>query len=142
MSDIVVKDLAKLKVKYSQRAQGAGQAYSDGINTTTKSQSRNAVAAKDRLVAGFNAAVNAGVWEKNLTAAGDDKWKRNSAGKGAQRYGSGAAAAQDDWAEGFQPYADALNSLQLPPRMPRGDPGNQARASAVANALHAKRFGK
>lgn len=142
MSSIVVKDLSKLKQKYATRSQGASQDYINGVQTTTKSQSGNAIAAKDRWSQGVQQAAANDLFAKGLSRSGDAKWKNNAASKGGQRYGAGAAAGADNWQSGFQPYADTMNSLSLPPRMPRGDPGNQARATAVQQALHAKRLGK
>lgn len=142
MADIVVKDLSKLKVKYANRAQGASQDYINGVQTTTKSQSGNAIAAKDRWAQGVAQAAANDLFKKGLEKSGDAKWKANAAGKGGQRFASGAAAGQDAWAAGFQASADVLNNLSLPPRMPRGDPGNQARSTAVQQALHAKRLSR
>lgn len=140
MPSITVKPLDKLKQKYANRAGAAGQDYIDGVNNTTKSQSGNAIAAKDRWAQGVQAAAQNDLFAKGLAKSGDSKWKTNAAGKGGQRFAPGAAAGKDNWAAGFQPYADTLNGVQLPPRMPRGDPGNAARSSAVQQALHAKRM--
>jgi hypothetical protein len=40
-----------------------------------------------------------------------------------------------------QPYLDTLKGMELPPRRPKGDPGNQARANAVASRLRAQKVG-
>jgi hypothetical protein len=133
-------DLNKLKQKYANRAGAAGQDYIDGVNNTTKSQSGAAIAAKDRWAQGVQTAAQNDLFAKGLAKSGDVKWKTNAAGKGGQRFASGASAGKDAWAAGFQPSADVLNTLQYPPRMPRGDPGNAARSAVVQQALHAKRM--
>lgn len=140
MAGIPMKSTAALQAKYASRVQGSGQFYTDGVNNTTKSQSGNAIAAKDRWAAGVQQAVASDLFAKGLTKSGDAKWKANAASKGGQRYASGAAAAAPAWAAAFQPFADTMSSLSLPPRMPRGDPGNAARSQVVQQALHAKRL--
>jgi hypothetical protein len=133
-------DLTKLAAKYAARAGGAGQYYIDGVNNTTLSQSGNAIAAKDRWAQGVAIAVQNDLFAKGLTKSGDQKWKANAAGKGGQRFASGAQAAAPSWAAGFAPSAQILDNIQLPPRMPRGDPGNAARSQIVQQALHAQRL--
>ena len=61
---------------------------------------------------------------------------------GAQRFHGGVGAAEGDWARGTQPYLDTLKGMELPPRRPKGDPGNQARANAVAVRLRAVKLGR
>jgi len=61
---------------------------------------------------------------------------------GAQRYPTGVGAAEAEWAKNTEPSLQVLRSLSLPPRRPKGDPGNQARANAVAMALRAHAIGK
>lgn len=141
MADIQVKDLSKSKEKYGSRGNAAGPAYTEGVNTTSKDQNALAIAAKEQWAQGVATAAANDLFAKGLHKAGNDKWKRNAATKGGLRYGPGVMAAKDDWANGFQPYADTLKALNLPPRAPRGDPGNAGRSSAVAAALHAKRLG-
>lgn len=141
MADIQVKDLAKSKEKYGSRGNAAGGAYTDGINGTSKDQNALAIAAKEQWAQGVATAAANDLFAKGLHKAGNDKWKHNAATKGGLRYGPGVMAAKDDWANGFQPFADTLKSLNLPPRAPRGDPSNAGRSSAVAAALHAKRLG-
>ena len=140
MADIVVKDLAKSAAKYAQRAQGAAQAYADGVASTPKDQSALAIAAAPRWQAGVELAAQNGLYAKGLQKTGTAGWKAGVAAKGASRFGPGAAAAQGKWQNGFAKSAAALSSLSLPPRAPRGDPSNQARSTAVQQALHAARL--
>lgn len=70
-----------------------------------------------------------------------EKWKRKSIAVGVTRFGPGVRAAETDQAAGFAPYREVIAGLTLPPRGPRGAPGNYERVREVGEALHAKRVG-
>lgn len=70
-----------------------------------------------------------------------EKWKRKALAVGTQRFGPGVRAAESDQAAGFAPYREVIAGLTLPPRGPRGAPGNYERVREVGEALHAKRVG-
>ncbi len=87
MADIAVKPLATLKTKYANRAQGAAQDYANGVASTTKSQSANAIAAKQRWQSGVELAAQNDLYAKGLSKSGDQGWKNGVATKGATRFG-------------------------------------------------------
>lgn len=70
-----------------------------------------------------------------------EKWKRKALAVGTQRFGPGVRAAESDQAAGFAPYREVIAGLTLPPRGPRGAPGNYERVREVGEALHNKRVG-
>ncbi len=131
---IRIKPVEQLKEKYASRAGAAGGDYKAGIDNPRRDQASAALAAVDSYNVGVQASITAGSFAKGVTEAGTEKWKRKSSGVGAQRYPQGAAAAKDDWAKGAKPVLDAIASVDLPPRGPRGTPSNIQRVVAVAEA--------
>ena len=131
---INIKPVERLKEKYAARSSAAGGDYKAGVENPRRSQSEAALAAVDSYNAGVQQSITAGSFAKGITKAGDEKWKRKASTVGANRYPQGAAAAKDDWATGVKPILDAIASVTLPPRGPRGTPGNIQRVVAVAEA--------
>jgi hypothetical protein len=137
-----VKSLDAISAKWSQRASAAGQAYTDGVRSPKNDWASSTVAAVNNWSAGVQAAIQNKSFERGVTTAGDAAWQQGAINKGAQRYAPGVQAAQPKFAAGFQKFAQVLTNLQLPPRMPKGDPGNYQRAQAVGTALRNAKLGK
>ena len=72
--------------------------------------------------------------------AGSAKFARKVRDVGAARFGPGVIAAAGDFEAAFNPYLQAIQTVDLPARRPRGDPGNYQRVNAVGNALHQRRL--
>jgi hypothetical protein len=138
---IATKDINSIASKWSTRAQAAGPDYTAGVKTTTKDWAGLTAAASDSWGAGVSQAVSDGRFAKGVTAAGTPKWQSAASTKGAQRYPTGVAGAQPSYVNGFTPYLQTIQNLQLPPRSPRGSPNNVQRVSVIAAALHAKKVG-
>jgi hypothetical protein len=136
-----IKDAATIAKKYASRGQAAGQDYTDGINNSAD-WAANTAAAADTYAAGVQAAIGRGDFAKGVAAAGNEKFKRKAAGVGATRYGPGVSAAAPDYAKGVGPYLDVLRNLSYPKRLPKGDPGNNARSLVVQQALRAAKVGR
>jgi hypothetical protein len=139
---IRIKDTNSLATKYVQRAGAAASDYKDGVSAAGSDWETNTKAAADNYAAGVQQAIGDGRFIKGVSAAGSSKFVTRASTLGAQRYPTGVGAAQNDWAKGAQPYLDALKGMDLPPRRPKGDPGNQARANAVATRLRSMKVGK
>lgn len=137
-----VKSLDAISAKWSQRASAAGAAYSDGVKSPKNDWAASTQAAAQNWGAGVQTAIQNKSFEKGVAAAGDQAWQNGALNKGAQRYAPGVQSAQPKFAAGFQKYAQVLTNLTLPPRMPKGDPGNYVRAQAVGTALRNAKQGK
>lgn len=137
-----VKSLDSIAAKWSQRASAAGAAYTAGVQSPKSDWASSTVAAANNYASGVQAAVQNGTFAKGVTAAGDAAWQNGAINKGASRYAPGVQAAQPAYSAGFQKYAQVLSNLTLPPRMPKGDPGNYARAQAVGTALRKAKTGQ
>lgn len=132
---INIKPIATIVQKYVQRASAAGQAYTDGINSPRQPWAASTTAAANTWSAGVQAAITDGRFVKGVNNAGDALWSQRSTTLGAQRYPGGITAGQQKYSNNLQPFLQALSTLNLPPRMPKGDPGNLQRVAAVDTAL-------
>jgi hypothetical protein len=132
-----VKDAATSAAKFVSRAQAAGPAYTSGVANAGSSWQAATAAADSAYSAGVQTAITSGRFKNSITSNAASKFVTNASGKGSQRYPQGVAAAGPAWQSGVQPFLSALSSLTLPPRMPRGDPGNINRVSAVTAAMRA-----
>lgn len=136
------KPIADIVERYVRIAGGRQTDYGKGIDRTPDSKWHDrALAGAGNWASGVATAAAAGMFAKGIDGKGP-KWKRKASGVGPARYATGVAAAGPDYQAGFAPYLAALNSLQLGPRGPRGDPANQARSNAVQVTLHQTRLKK
>jgi hypothetical protein len=128
--------------KWSRRTSSATQEYTEGVQNPRTSWQQATVAAAGSQAAGVQAAIAAKSFEKGVAKAGDQRWQQKAISKGASRFGPGVADAQADYETGFAPYAQVIQSTQLPPRGPKGDPKNIERVRVMASALRARKMGK
>ncbi len=135
-----VKDVGTSASKWVSNAQSAATEY--GANAAAAGQDwvQNTQAASQNFIQAVTAAGIQTRFSKGVARAGAEKYSRKITEVGASRYGTGVSAGQQDWADGFAPYAQTLAGLTLPARKPRGDPGNIQRVTAVSQALTAKRL--
>ena len=57
------------------------------------------------------------------------------------RAGGGEKAAKADYEQGFAPFAQVIQGVNLPPRGARGDPRNYENVRLIGEALHAAKTG-
>ena len=139
---IRIKDTGALAKKFVQRAGAAQGEYKSGVEASGPDWETNTRAGAENFATGVQQAIVDKRFERGVAAAGAAKFVSRASTLGAQRYPTGVGAAEGDWSKGTQPYLDALKGMELPPRRPKGDPGNQARAQAVASRLRALKVGK
>lgn len=137
-----IKDTATLAKKFVTRAGAAAGDYKTGIEASGQDWQANTERAADNYAAGVQEAIGRGAFSKGVAAAGSSKFVTRASTLGAQRFPTGIQASEGEWAKGSAPYLDALKSMDLPPRRPKGDPGNQQRAAAVAMRLRAIKTGR
>lgn len=138
---IKVKDAAAAATKFVQRGQAAAADYTKGVSTSGDAWAQNTAAASDNYAAGVQEAIARNGFLKGVQKAGPGKFVSAATTKGAQRYPQGIATAGPAWQDGTAPYLQTLAGLTLPPRRPKGDPGNMARVQAVTDALRKKKVG-
>lgn len=131
-SDLVVK-------KWQTRAGGAGGDYAAGVQNPKRPQAQAAAAAAQTWATGVQQAVTNGTFAKNVLAS-QDKYTRNATGKGAARYPQGITAAVPDFSNKIDKVLAVLNTVDVPARMPKGDPANWQISMAVGQALRAAKL--
>lgn len=127
--------LDRIRERWVRRAGQAAPDYEAGVTQTTKDWAALTAAAGPNYRTAVTAAAAEGRFERGVQRAGTPKWRQGAVVKGVPRFGPGVAAAADDFSRGFQPFRQAIESLTLPPRRPRRDPGNLERVRAVVNAM-------
>lgn len=132
-----VPDAARVAQKWQRRASGASDDYKQGVESTGKSWSALAGAAKDTWKTAVTAAAGRGAFEKGVARAGDAKWKANTVSKGPMRYAQGVGVAEADYSTQVAPYLQLIGATDLPMRGPAGSPGNIQRVAVLATALRA-----
>jgi hypothetical protein len=134
---IQVKSADAVAKKWAARAGAAGADYSAGVQSPHTSWATATSAAANNWSAGVQQAVGDGRFARGVNTAGDAKWQRKALGVGAQRYPQGVQAAAPDFSAAITPVLQVIAGVNLPARLPKGDPGNMARATAVATSLRA-----
>lgn len=135
-----VKDVAASAQKFVTRASAAGGDYKAAVSNAGQRWQANASAANDTWKAGVNDAAGRNAFANGVTKAGPAKYQDNASGKGAQRYPQGVQAAGPTWQANVAPYLQTIAGLNLPPRQPKGNPGNYQRVQAVGDALRAAKL--
>lgn len=89
-------DPRKAAEKQIRRSQEAAQDYVEGVRAPKRNPMQAAKAAKNKLKAKFNEAVDSGRWEQGLDSVTQDEWTRLAVEKGGPRFAAGVEAARDD----------------------------------------------
>jgi len=139
--ELQVKDAATVAKKWATRAGAAGQDYANGVNGTAKDWASDTAAAAPAWAAGVQTAAANGSFAKGVNAAGTAKWKAKASNVGAARYPQGVAAASQYYQNGIAGVLQVLSAITLPPRGPKGDPGNLNRVAIVTQALRKMKTG-
>lgn len=125
--------------KWRQRAAQASKDYLSGVQRPRRNWQEATISAAESYASGIQQALSEGRFARGVQRAGQAAYNRGVTTKGPSRYIEGVNQSGDAYDRGFQPYAETLRALQLPPRGRRGDPANYQRAQAVGEALHERR---
>jgi len=130
-----VKPLAEIAAKFVRRASSAGDEYKTGVGRVTNWQT-NTAAAEGLYASGVQAAVSANRFAKGVAKVSNEDWKNKAVTKGGANYGTGVRLSEQDFASGYAPYRQVVESITLPPRGPKGSPENYERVRAIGEAQH------
>jgi hypothetical protein len=125
--------------RWATRTAAATPDYQAGVGSPRVPWQQATIAAKEVHKAATTQALQEDRFAKGVAKAGDGKWQAAAQGKGAERFGPGAAAGVNDYQQGVAPYLAVIEGTQLPPRGPKGDPRNIERVRVLAAALRAKK---
>jgi len=134
-----IRDINLIAAKWVRNSSAAAPAYQEGVQNPRRSWQTAAAAAAPAWQQGVTQAAAAGRFAAGIRTSSDDIQRSMSAGKGANRYPEGVAAAEAKYAARFAPYAAVIRATQLPPRGPRGAAGNLQRVQVIATALNQRR---
>ncbi|MEM4019798.1 MAG: hypothetical protein QXG57_06190 [Thermofilaceae archaeon] len=130
------RDIGHLAEKWVRRASQATQDYQFGVQNPTTDWQQATLQAANAWQQGVQQAIQERRWEGGVRATPTQKWQRAAIEKGAQRFAQGVQVARDEWAQAWEPFRQVIESVQLPPRGPKGDPNNIQRVARIAQALH------
>lgn len=120
--------------KYVRNASAASSDYADGASRASTKWEQEASAGAQNYQLGVQAAIADGRYSKGVSGKAG-KYAKGIAEKGRGRYGQGVSVSGEEWQAGFNPFANTLRSLTLPPRGPKGQ--NYNRVQTVGDALMA-----
>lgn len=127
--------------KWRRRVEGARDDYRDGVTAKANKWEPAATAAS----AAFKTAVSSSDIEQRfrsgVTRAGTAKYTKRATTLGPDRYAQAAPAAEGDFSQRMGPYLQAIGTVDLPARGPRGAPTNYNRQRPIGEALHKLRVG-
>lgn len=127
--------------KFVERAGAASGDYVAGAQSTSKDQAAAAIAGKANYVAGIQASIAQGRYEKGLQNSGKSGWLKGIQDKGANRFAEGVASGASKYATNSGKYDSARTAADSLPRGPKGSEANFARAKAVGMALRKMKVG-
>ena len=136
-----IKSAAAIAKKWAEVTPGRSKQWEQEVQATPDGDwAEAAIAAAPSWEQGVQEAASRGSYASGVESQ-RGKWKRKALAVGTARYGPGVRAAESDQAQGFAPYQQAIASLTLSPRGPRGSPGNYERVREVGEALNRVRTG-
>lgn len=126
--------------RWARRAAQATPDYVAGVQSPRQSWAQATTAAEASWQAGVQQAISDKRWTRAVQQAGDQTWQQKTVAKGQSRFAEGVSQAQPDYQQGVAPYLQVIESVQLPPRGPKGDPRNIERVRVLAQALRARKL--
>lgn len=136
-----IKPTDRIAEKWARVTPQRQQDYIEGIENPRRPWAEATAAAEQSYKDGVTQAATKGRFARGVRATGNEGWQRKTRDKGPQRFQEGVTIAQPDYAAGFAPYAQVIQSTTLPPRYAKGDPRNYQRVQAMGTALASKRAG-
>jgi hypothetical protein len=131
-----VKSMDRITAKWVRQSASAQPEYEAGVANPKKDWASATSAAEASYKTAVVKAANENRFGAGVRKAGNTKWQQNTLAKGPGRWTEGINLSQDAYTKGFQPYRQALESLTLPVRGPKGDPNNIQRVALVAKTLY------
>jgi len=132
-----IKPITDIAEKWARVAPTRQEDYLKGVQAPRVQWEAGATAADTAWKAGTTAAVAGSRFTAGVRAAGNAKWQRKATELGPSRFATGTQAARPDFEKGFGPFRQVIEATTLPPRRPKGDPGNIERVRTMAAALRA-----
>ena len=134
----VIKSMSEIAQKWASVTPGRAAYYETGVRTTAKDWAGSASAAAGSYAAGVQEAIGRQAYQSGVSSRGTSGWREATLAK-KDRWAAGVRIGESRYTQGFAPFRAVIEGVTLPPRGPRGDPGNYARSEAIGLALTAAR---
>lgn len=134
-----VRPMSHIKKKWVDRAGVAGPEYEFGIKNPRKVWADEASKAQETYKKAITDPSVPARYKGGVEKTGQKKYVDMATRKGITRFPEGVTLGQPFFEEGFTPYRDEIEKTELPPKLPKGDPGNITRVSRLASAMHEKK---
>lgn len=133
-----IKSASEIAKKWARVVPTRQTDFESGVSDPDVDWAAGAAAASKTYADGVQDAIADDRFGKGVKKAGNDKWRRKAVDVGVGRWAPGVRAAEGDFESGFAKYVGVIESTmaKLPPRGPRGAPGNNERQATMSRALH------
>ncbi len=117
----MAKDPNSVARKWAQNLSASTESIREGVMGVTESPTAKAADAADRMVAGVQAAVQSGKYQRGLRAVSLEQWKQDMLDKGLSRIAGGAQNAQPKMAAFLTEFLPHVEQVQAKVNsMPKG----------------------
>lgn len=136
-----VPPIGMVAMKWRRRVEGASEDYKTGVMQKGGRWQQAAEAASGAFKAGISAGDIEARFKSGIAKAGQAKYLRRATELGPNRYATAAPVAEAQYSAAEQPYLQAIASVDLPARGPRGAAQNYNRVKPIGDALTKLRTG-
>ena len=138
----MAKSLEQVASKWQANASAAQQAFVDGVRNTTVDPTALAAANAQGAKLGYNAAIDSGLWARNLQRVGKAGWQAATESKAAN-YGTGIAAGAEKFQRQMAVWLPIIQSTGAAAKAMPGQTLDQriARSAYVARTLYNRKRG-
>jgi hypothetical protein len=137
-----IRSLSLIKDKWARVTPQRTDDYRLGIQSPRRDWAISARSQEPTWKAAITEAAAKGRFGAGIDKAGTKKWQARALAKGPTRFAEGVMVGAEDYIEGYKPYHEEIARVEMPPRMPIGDPRNYERSKAIGIALHSKKMAR
>lgn len=141
MPTSIVPPIGAVAAKWRKRVEGASDDYRNGVQARGASWGAAASAASGSFKTAISAADIEARYKNGVSGAAQAKYLKRATMVGPDRFAQAAPIAEPDFSSGVQPYLQAIASVDLPARGPRGSAQNYNRVKPIGDALSKLRTG-
>ena len=125
--------------KWARNSGTAGPSYLEGANNPRRPWEEAAVEGEANFAASMQLVIAEGRRAKGIIKSGQRRYDEGIKEKGVVRYRQAVAlpSSKARYKTGFDPFADAIRAVTLPPRQPKGQ--NIERVRVIQDALIAEK---
>lgn len=125
--------------KWARNSQTAGQSYIEGVEDPKREWEPAAIEGEELFGSVMQSVITNRSREKGIQRVGQKKYDTGVREKGLTRFRQavGLPSSLSNYNAGFEPFAKAIETVELPPKQPKGQ--NLSRVQAIQDALIAEK---